>query len=170
MLTLNHKRTTSSLAPPIICVAKKIENKKIEGSSLNYLDDKCHQLFAKKMLVIKWQNSLTTYLNVYHKRYLIRWILSFFVDQIYLKNIIQGCHILKSIIQGCHFRPNQVQSPAVFKTAGKLFVGFQLDYKNLHQILCRQHLYIKYFQAHQIWWFVSCKGFDGTFFSIVVQQ
>ncbi len=34
MLPLNHKRTASSLAPPIICVAKKIGNKKIEGSPL----------------------------------------------------------------------------------------------------------------------------------------
>ncbi len=35
MLPLNHKKTTSSLAPPIICVAKKIGNKRIEGSSLH---------------------------------------------------------------------------------------------------------------------------------------
>ncbi len=34
MFPLNHKRTTSSLAPPIICVANKIGNKKIEGSPL----------------------------------------------------------------------------------------------------------------------------------------
>jgi len=32
MSPLNHKRTTSSLAPPIISVAKKIGNIKIEGS------------------------------------------------------------------------------------------------------------------------------------------
>jgi hypothetical protein len=32
MSPLNHKRTTSSLAAPIICVAKLISNKNIEGS------------------------------------------------------------------------------------------------------------------------------------------
>jgi hypothetical protein len=37
MLPLNHKRTTSSLAPPIFCVAKKIGNKKIEGSPLQMI-------------------------------------------------------------------------------------------------------------------------------------
>ncbi len=34
MSTLNPKRTASSLAPPVICVAKKIGNKKVEGSIL----------------------------------------------------------------------------------------------------------------------------------------
>jgi len=34
MSPLNHKRTTSSLAPPLIYVAKKIVNLKIEGSPL----------------------------------------------------------------------------------------------------------------------------------------
>ncbi len=39
MLPLNHKRTTSSLAPPTICGAKKVNigYKKIEGSPLNAL-------------------------------------------------------------------------------------------------------------------------------------
>ncbi len=36
MLPLNHKRTTTSLAPPIFCVAKNLGNKKIEGSPLNF--------------------------------------------------------------------------------------------------------------------------------------
>ncbi len=37
MLPLNHKRTTSSLVPPIFYVAKKFCNKKIEGSPLRWI-------------------------------------------------------------------------------------------------------------------------------------
>ncbi len=48
MLPLNHKRTTSSLAPPIICVPKKIGNKKIEGSPI-----KLTLLFWKKCIFIR---------------------------------------------------------------------------------------------------------------------
>jgi len=37
MMPLNHKRTTSSLVPPIFYVAKKFFNKKIEGTQLKKL-------------------------------------------------------------------------------------------------------------------------------------
>ncbi len=40
MSPLNHKRTTSSLAPPIFYVAKKIGNLKIEGSPLRVIATK----------------------------------------------------------------------------------------------------------------------------------
>jgi len=42
MSPLNHKRTTSSLAPPIFYVAKKFCNKKIEGSPMTLFQMVCY--------------------------------------------------------------------------------------------------------------------------------
>ncbi len=49
MLALNHKRTTSSLAPPIFYAAKKFCNKKIEGSPLEKSWAK-HFFYKKNLL------------------------------------------------------------------------------------------------------------------------
>jgi len=49
MLPLNHKRTKSPLAPPLICVAKKLA-KKIEGSPLIFLFQVESITFIEKML------------------------------------------------------------------------------------------------------------------------
>jgi hypothetical protein len=51
MSPLNHKRTTSSLAPPIIGIAKKIGNKKIEGSPFQ-LANRDIKFFNSKVIII----------------------------------------------------------------------------------------------------------------------
>ncbi len=54
MPPLNHKRTTSSLAPPIFYLRKKFGNEKIEGSQLN--------LFVFYSL---WDNFLVYYIFIF---------------------------------------------------------------------------------------------------------
>ncbi len=54
----NHKRTTSSLVPPIICVAKKISNKNIEGSPLKSESKQLFDEFLNQIIPSLFLNRL----------------------------------------------------------------------------------------------------------------
>jgi len=52
MLPLNHIRTTSSNAPPVICLVKEIGNKMKEGSPI------CPSAFPTSILILKGRKTL----------------------------------------------------------------------------------------------------------------
>ena len=63
MSPLNHKRTTSSLAPPIICVAKKIGNNKDRRLLIVFHKSK-KNYFTKNIKFLEPPLKLTNYLSV----------------------------------------------------------------------------------------------------------